>query len=144
MSRRAADCAFLALWIVALAAVILSFGRLAKGAPAPPPPRVTAELVGGATWRLEWGTIWQGVTHFGTDGTYYSAPDETGRQVYVGTWRIEEGGILVLAEQRFDPATGEVSQWPQRFEIPLSATRYPRLDGVTAGGTRVVMSDPRR
>lgn len=143
MTRRAADSVLAAFWLVVLAAVALCVARIAHGAPAPPPPRVTAELVGGTTWRLEWGMIWQGVTHFGTDGTYYSAPDEPGRPVYVGSWRVEEGGILVLAEQRFDPATGEVSQWPQRFEIPLSAARYPRLEG-RSGGTRVMMSDPRR
>lgn len=120
---------------------LFALSAFAQAAPAPPPPRLSAELLGGAIYRYEWGES-VGVIAFNTDGTYFATHSPPLGPCYVGTWTVEDGR-LVLAERSYRPETGYLSDYAMRYEIDLSTAGHPTLVG-RCGGTRVVLSDPQR
>lgn len=109
--------------------------------PSPPVPKLSADLLAGATYRYEWGDT-TGVIVLNPDGTYFATHSPPLGACYVGTWAVE-AGRLVLLERSYRPETGYVSEGATRYEISLSAAGHPTLVG-RCGGTRVVLSDPQR
>ena len=132
--------------LVGLGALVLCLAAcvaVARGAPLPKPPEVTADTLAGATWRYSWGQYPDGVISFRPDGTYAAVHAPDGGPVYYGTWWVRDG-VVRLNECRFDPASGAV-YGPTAYEFSLTAAPgCTRLSGAGPGGLRVILSDPRR
>lgn len=126
-----------------LLAALLSAVPIPVGsAPVPAPPNLSAELLADATWKWEWGGFRDGVITFAVDGTYFAVHDPKGGPCYVGAWSVERGW-LVLLERRLDPATGDLSERPIRYEVALTAADGPVFTGRWCGSA-VRLSKPQR
>lgn len=105
MSRLTSRCTFTLALLLA--------GAASPAAPVPPAPRLSADLLAGATWRYAWGDT-TGVMILDRDGTYFATHSPPLGACYVGTWTVDDGR-LVLLERSYRPETGYVSEGASRY-----------------------------
>jgi hypothetical protein len=137
--RLAIGLGILILQAIACALALYFLGHVARGAPAPPAPRFTAELLAGATWVYERGDE-QGSIHFYADGSYVACLRPPCGELFAGEWSVERGSLR-LTQYRLSECGDFVG--PEIVKIELSAAKWPRLEG-QSGGVRVVFRDPER
>ncbi len=109
----------------------------AHGAPLPPPPKLSAEILVGK-WDLRWGIndckIW-----FAKDGTFALTVGNGEGPFWHGTWCVRDGA-LELTKWAFDPTTRCNSE-PSQYQFELDMKQFPTI---SAKGPCFVLRDPVR
>lgn len=127
--------------LATLLALFLSPATRTVAAPAPRPPALTAELLGGATWHFEWGEQRDGVIILFRDGTYASCHNPPHGQRYLGRWMIEGQTNLVLTEYAIT-TYGDL-RGPVVYTCRMNTRGFPTITGV-CGATPLMLANPDR
>ncbi|AMV24628.1 hypothetical protein VT84_09545 [Gemmata sp. SH-PL17] len=135
---------FAAILFAGIAVALQMCVRLprAVGAPLPPPPKLSAEILVGK-WAYDWDEKSEGTIWVYPDGSYCSIlGGPSGGTIWHGTWEVRDG-VLHLTEWAFNP--DNQGRWgPIHYRVAISMKRYPRLVGSTQYGNEVVLRDPVR